>query len=205
MDISLNAPVACSDGAAGHVSALILNPLDDQITHVVVRETGRLAIEREAPVLLVVEATPERITLSCTQAQLAALPPFVAYEYEPTVPKSEVQPPEVPLYRPYLSVEGEENIPVGFENIPRGETVLHRGARVRAVDGQVGRVDELVTGAGNKVTHMLMREGHLWGQKDITIPVSQIDHIDEDTVYLKLTKQEIATLPTIPIRRREPG
>lgn len=203
MDISLNAPVACSDGAAGHVSALILNPLHDQITHIVVRETGLLGIEREAPVSLVAKATPEQLMLNCTLAQFAALPPFVAYEYEPTVPVSEVQPPEVPLYWPYLSVESEESMLIGFENIPRGETVLHRGASVHAIDGRVGRIDDLVVGAGNKVTYLVMREGHLWGQKDITIPALQVDHIDEDTVYLKLTKQEVAALSTTPIWRRE--
>ena len=59
MDISANAAVACTDGAAGQVTALLLNPLDDQISHIVVRETGFGGDEREVPVSLVAEATPE--------------------------------------------------------------------------------------------------------------------------------------------------
>jgi hypothetical protein len=47
----------------------------------------------------------------------------------------------------------------------------------------------------------MLREGHLWGQKDVTIPVNQIDHYLENTVYLKLDKHEIEALPAIPIRR----
>jgi hypothetical protein len=46
-----------------------------------------------------------------------------------------------------------------------------------------------------------MREGHLWGKKDVAIPVSGIDHYEENTVYLKLSKQQIEALPAVPIRR----
>jgi hypothetical protein len=35
----------------------------------------------------------------------------------------------------------------------------------------------------------------------VTIPVSQIERITEDTVYLKLDKKSIEALPVIPVRR----
>jgi len=54
------------------------------------------------------------------------------------------------------------------------------------------------------ITHLVLREGHLWGEKDVTIPVSQIDHIEEGTVHLKLSKPDIEALPAIPVRRRPP-
>jgi hypothetical protein len=41
----------------------------------------------------------------------------------------------------------------------------------------------------------------LWGQKDVTIPVSEIERIKEDHVYLKLDKRSIEALPAIPKRR----
>jgi len=40
------------------------------------------------------------------------------------------------------------------------------------------------------------------GQKDVTISVAQIDRIDEDAVYLKLNKRQVAALPAIPVHRR---
>jgi hypothetical protein len=49
----------------------------------------------------------------------------------------------------------------------------------------------------------VLREGHLWGQKDVTIPVSQIERIEEDAVHLKLDKRSIEALPAIPVRRRQ--
>jgi hypothetical protein len=47
-----------------------------------------------------------------------------------------------------------------------------------------------------------MREGHLWGAKEIAIPVSDIVRIDEDAVYLRLDKADIEALPRIPTRKR---
>jgi hypothetical protein len=44
-------------------------------------------------------------------------------------------------------------------------------------------------------------EGHLWGKKEVTIPVSAIDRIEEDTVYLKLDKKAVESLPSESVRR----
>ena len=37
--------------------------------------------------------------------------------------------------------------------------------------------------------------------KSIAIPVSEIERIDEDTVYLRMTKADIEALPAIPMQR----
>lgn len=88
--------------------------------------------------------------------------------------------------------------------IPTGELAVRRGYTVRALDGAVGRMDEfLVDPETWHVTHLVMREGHLWGQRDVTIPVSQIARIDEGIVYLKLDKRSVEALPAVPVRRRE--
>jgi hypothetical protein len=36
----------------------------------------------------------------------------------------------------------------------------------------------------------------------VTIPVSQIERIEENTVYLKLDKHSIEVLPAVPVSRR---
>ncbi len=79
---------------------------------------------------------------------------------------------------------------------------MRRGTRVRATDGWVGRVDEFIVGpvSGN-ITHMVLREGHSWKEKDITIPVMYIDRIEGDVVYLKIDKKTIASMPSVPVKR----
>ena len=53
----------------------------------------------------------------------------------------------------------------------------------------------------DEITHLVMREGHLWGKKEVSIPISAIDNIDENGITLKLSKDQVKNLPEIPIRR----
>jgi uncharacterized membrane protein/sporulation protein YlmC with PRC-barrel domain len=88
------------------------------------------------------------------------------------------------------------------QNIALGEVAVRRGARVEATDGYVGLVDELLINSNNQqVTHLVLLERHIFKNREITIPVSQIDRVYEDTVYLKLDRQSVEQLPTTPIQR----
>lgn len=51
-----------------------------------------------------------------------------------------------------------------------------------------------------RMTHRVLREGHLWGQKDGLIPVSEVEQINEERIDLTLTKAQVSALPTIPVR-----
>ena len=41
---------------------------------------------------------------------------------------------------------------------------------------------------------MLLQEGHLWGRKEIAIPLSAVTEID-DGVRLNITKKQVEELP----------
>ena len=63
-------------------------------------------------------------------------------------------------------------------------------------------MDEFVTIPTNgQITHLLLREGHLWGCKEVTIPVSEIERIEGGAVYVKLDKRGIQALPSVQVRR----
>ncbi len=88
------------------------------------------------------------------------------------------------------------------ESLPPGKFRIRRGAPVQASDGKVGWVDEFVViPANGEITHLLLREGHLWGCKEVTIPVSAIERIEGRTVYLKLNRRGVQALPSVPVRR----
>jgi len=104
---------------------------------------------------------------------------------------------------PYVEPEMTVQVPVEHKQIPPGELAVQRGTRVEATDGYVGHVDEFVVNPKNHhITHLVMREGHLWGQKDVIIPLSAMVETREDTVFLKLDKHQIESLPTFPVQRR---
>jgi len=201
MDIPIDADVQCTDGVGGRSTYVVLNPVTRRVTHVVVRQDSFPQLERLVPVGMVAETSPDQIHLNCSQQELHGLVPFIETEFLPgEFPYEAYEPDEYRLW-PYV-LPDDELVPVEYERVPPGELAVRRGSHVRATDGDVGRVDEfLVDRESEHITHLVLREGHLWRQKDVLIPVSEIGQIDEDRVYLTLSKEEVANLPTIPLRR----
>lgn len=200
MDIPINAAVVCEDGSCGRSVYVILNPTTEEVTHIVVKLKQYPHNEYLVPIDVVAETSAEVIRLRCTSQAIEGMPPFIETEFVPS---------DIPEYAgggymtwPHL-LEDLAPLPVERELIPEGELALRRGARVEATDGHVGQVDELVvdpnTGA---ITHVVLREGHLWGRREVSIPVSEIDRIEEGVVYLKLNRRRIEALPSVPAQRR---
>jgi sporulation protein YlmC with PRC-barrel domain len=206
MDIPVHAEVQCVDGLAGHSVAVILHPVSQRVTHLVVSEKEFPHTERLVPVDLVIGSTPYQIRLRCTKDELLAMESFIETEFVMgTEPHSVYSLEEYRLW-PYVLPDPEMGMVVEHEKIPPGELAVRRGARVQATDGQIGRVDEFLLDPANMhVTHLVLREGHLWGQKEVSIPVSQIDRIEEDVVYLKLDTHSAGQLPAIPLQRWHGG
>jgi sporulation protein YlmC with PRC-barrel domain len=201
MDIPVNAEVYCKDGPCGHSTYVIINPTTWQVTHLVVKEKGFPNVERLVPLEQVTETSPHLIHLGCTRNELSNMDQFIAIDFLPGSFSFIPYGPDEYMVWPYVLPQGMA-IPVEHERIPPNELGVRRGARVEATDGHVGVVDEFLVDPGNgHITHLVMREGHLWGKKDVTIPVSEIDHIKENIVYLKLDKRSIEALPGIPVKR----
>jgi len=86
--------------------------------------------------------------------------------------------------------------PVVVEDaIPVGETEVSPGDPVHALDGEIGQVQGfLVHPDDGRVTHVLLREGHLWGRKQVAIPISAVTGA-EAGIQLNLTKKQVEDLP----------
>jgi sporulation protein YlmC with PRC-barrel domain len=201
VDIPVGAEVRCADGPCGRSAYVIVNPTTQQVTHLVVKGPELAPTQRLVPIELIVESTPQLILLRCTRDKLAAMESFIEYEYVPGVEPFFTYAADEYLMWPYVIPE-TTLAPMEHERIPPGELAVRRGARVEATDGPVGQVDEfLVDPPSGHITHLILRKGHLWGQKDVTIPVSQIARIEANIVHLKLDKHSIEALPAIPVRR----
>jgi hypothetical protein len=197
-DVPVDAEVRCSDGTCGHSTYVILNPVTDEVTHVVVEHEAFPFTDHLVPMSMVEHSTSKQIVLRCSSAELAKMESFTETEFVRPAKEG----PLPVLMWPYAAAEAAL-MPLEHERIPAGELAVRRGARVRAIDHEVGRVDEfLVDPEDGQITHLVMREGHLWGTKEIAIPISAIAHFREDTVFLNLDKAGVEALPEIPIRRR---
>jgi hypothetical protein len=213
MEIPLQAQVECSDGACGRSVYVLINPVLDQVTHVVVREDSSPNTEYIVPVDVVSETIADTIRLRCSKAELEKMDPFIKTTFiEEKVPMMNygygggMYGMGSYYYMPYVTPAMTVQVPVEHQQIPPGELAVRRGTRVEATDGYVGHVDEFVVNPENgHITHLVMREGHLWGQKDVIIPLSAMGDPrkeSEDTVFLKLDKHQIESLPTFPLHRR---
>jgi len=209
MNIPMNVDVYCSDGLCGRSSQVIVNPTNKQITHLVVKEKQAPHTEYMAPIQQVVDSTPDMIKLRCTLAGLETMDPFIHIDTIQNDAKSMGFPSEgyglagnpAMGYATMPYDPGERfMVTVKTEAVPDGEVALTHSAHIHASDGQVGQLDGfLIDSSSGQTMYLVLREGHLWGQKDVSIPVAQIDHMKEDSVYLKLDKQSIGALPTTPV------
>jgi hypothetical protein len=199
MDISIHAKVSCTDGPCGETTHVILKPTSEEITHLVINNETFPETEYLVAIGHVADSTSKHIRLDCSLKELSEMPIFDKVEFVPSVLTGYYGTPYMmwPYYAPEITT-----IKLEKDHIPADELSIRRGARVDAADGPIGRVDEFLINPGNDhITHLVMREGHLWGQKEVTIPVGGIDHYYNNTVFLKLNKQDIGKLPSIPVRR----
>lgn len=196
--ISLGAQVRCSDGPAGRSTCLIVDPIREVVTHVVVYDGARpIELERVVPIERITETTHDSIRLDCTRAELGDFPAFDSVGYIPREEDAGTRTFFWPFARPEAV-----NLPLEHERVPLGELALGRGADIEASDGHVGKLGELLVDDEGRITHVVLMEGHLWGRREVAVPVSLIADADDDLVRLTIDKRAVGRLPAIPVARR---
>lgn len=205
---TIGAEASCSDGPCGKVSRVVLDPIAEALTHLVVEPTHHLGLGRLVPLSLVDMITGE-IQLRCTLAEFEKLDPAEETEF---VPDTAGYTAGYPVYGPgqviswpYFGLGGVgvdmvgEAVPqeVTYDSVPLGEVAVRRGEHVHATDGDIGQVQGLVIDRRSRhVTHVLLQEGHLWGRKQVAIPISAVASTS-DGITLNITKQDVQDLPPV--------
>ena len=202
MYLPLNVDVHCLDGRCGRSTYIIINPATDQVTHLIVREQWPSRTERMVPVEKIAITTRDIVVLNQTRADFTTSDSFNQTDFVYTNVPHHATDPSLTLLWPYV-VPAKRVIEDNIRRIPLGELAVRRGAKVQATDGRVGRVDEFVVDTEDgQITHLVLRDDKLWGQKEITIPVACFDRFEENTVYLNIDKTAVGNLPAIPVQRR---
>lgn len=203
---TIGADAHCADGVCGEVSRVVVDPVARAVTHLVVEPKGRQGLGRLVPLGLA-DAAGGEIRLRCSVAEFEKLDSAEEMQFVPGTRGYAAYGPEQVLSWPYSSlgggpsVEGETVSGVSetatFDTVPLGEVTVRRGERVHATDGDIGQVEGLVIDPRNHhVTHVLLQEGHLWGRKEVAIPISAVTGVEEG-IRLSITKQEVQDLPPV--------
>ena len=184
-EFAMGATASCVDGPGGKVSRVIIDPATETVTHLVIEPKHRFGVGRLVPLDLV-ETTAGDIRLRCTVEEFGALEPAQETELVDDVTGS-------------LGLGGLNTpppVPVIIQDVvPLGEADVDRGEPVHALDGEIGRVQGfLVDPNDHRVTHVLLEEGHLWGRKKVSIPVSAVTGV-ENGIQLSLTRKQVEDLP----------
>jgi len=77
MEIPLDAQVECTDGVCGRSVYILINPVVDQVTHLVVKEDSFLNTEYIVPLDFVVGTIADTILLCCSKAEFEKMDPFI--------------------------------------------------------------------------------------------------------------------------------
>src|SRR5947209_7711013 len=211
-ELPVDAKAVCSDGQAGHVTDVIVDPVARKVTHIVVREKSPADREFLVPVTSVVDSSRAEVRLACTRAELLQFPEFTATHFvsasspeaQPVLAAREVEMwtniyGYEPLSLPYVGA-ADESIPIVEERVPTGELAFECGAHVQSSDGEhVGDVEAFVIRPEDaSITHFVLRLGGAADTGEVTLPLSTVDRTADSLVHLRLTRAEVERLPAVP-------
>ena len=188
-EFAIGARAICSDGFCGEVRRVIIKPAGLAVTHLVVvpgHDPARLVP------LHLVDTVAGEVRLRCSLAEFGHLD-----QAEETDIIEDLGQPGGALTGMGVGTVRQPHQVRTFvtDSVPVGEEEVSRGEPVHAVDGEIGRVHGfLVSLDDQRVTHVLLGEGHLWGRKEVAIPVSAVTGA-EDGIRLNLTKKQVEDLP----------
>jgi sporulation protein YlmC with PRC-barrel domain len=220
---TIGSAVACSDGACGKLQRVVVDPVARVLTHLVVEPPHRVGAGRLVPIELVETSTEHEIRLRCTRSDFDGLDEAEETRFLPGAGGEWGYGPGQMLSLPYfglggmgmgMGIGGVGSLGVGgmgmggmdpgphpvvTDRVPLGEVIVRRGDPVTATDGAIGRVQGLVIDpSDHHVTHFLLDEGHLWGQKRVAIPIGAVKEVNEaDGVCVSLTKDQVRDLPPV--------
>lgn len=213
MRIELGSPVECSDGHAGQIGDVVVDPRSKVLTHLVVVPHHR---HWEARLVPIGDVSPDEASghpkIDCTVEELNRYPfseerVFVAL----TAPIETEDDWDVGIERvlamPYFSAEYElgeidENAVIAFDRVPKDEVEIRRSSAVTTADGHhAGSVDGLVIDDADHITHVVLEHGHLWGKREVAIPIGLVAQVANDEITLRATRADVEELPEIRVRR----
>lgn len=206
----IGASASCTDGPCGTVSRVVIDPVAKAVTHLVVEPRHPRGLSRLVPVALVAGG-PHQVELRCSLAEFERLDPAEEAHFVPDPGGYSAYGPDEVLTWPYYGLGGGIGMGAGTaadgpqiissDAVPPGEVSVRRGDRVYAADGPIGHVQGLVIEPRkHHVTHVLLKEGHLWGRKDVAIPIGKVAGTDAG-IQLTMTKEEVRDLPAVDIDR----
>jgi sporulation protein YlmC with PRC-barrel domain len=216
--LELGSPVRCTDDAFGELADVVIDPTTRRVTHLVVQphrpseRTRLVPIERARGA----EAADGTIVLDGSVAEITRLESVreAAYlrlgEFPVEDPEWEVGIGEMlaqPFYQGPDALGGEpipydDHVTWAYDRIPKGDVEIRRASPVTSSDGHhLGHVDGFIVDGQDHIGHLVLEHGHLWGKREVVIPIGAVASVETDAVVLALTKDEVGALESHRVHR----
>jgi sporulation protein YlmC with PRC-barrel domain len=211
--LELGEPVRCTDEAVGELADVVVDPAGKRVTHLVVKPQG-LGGTRLVPIELAdFSGTDDAVSLRATAEEFGKLPNVERYaslelgEEVAGEPGWDVGVKKVvPMpYDETGSFGGYVGMPpsmdVIYDEVPKGEAELGSSSAVVTADNDyVGQVRAFLVDEG-AITHLVVRTGHLWKLREVTVPIDAVSRVESDTMTVALSRDEIDALPAQRVHR----
>ncbi len=206
MNLEIGAEVLGPDGKLGTLTQIVIEPLGERVTHVIVERGGLHPWEKVVPTDTLTHTENARVWTTLSLSEMEALPDFLSLSHSETAP---AMPTEVPLadLQPvgllwpsnvlgwYLPSHQSRTPAPPQANLPPGSHGLKSGTEVHCRDGMVGHLDEVVYDqASGRATGMIIRKGFFFA-RELEAPIDWVEAIN-DTIRLRVSCDEV------PPRRR---
>ena len=216
MRLDLGNPVRCADGGFGELADLVIDPTKKRVTHLVVKPHSLDGMSRLVPVEWVdpEESDDSGIALrrnvedvqgleSVRESAYLRLGQFPSADPDWDVGVQDVL--AMPYYESPLGGPGggfDSSATVVYDRVPKGEVEIRRASAVNAADGDyLGQIDGFLVDTEDGITHFVLERGHLWGRREVTIPIGAVAKVETDTVTLRMSKEEVGELPSLRVHR----
>jgi sporulation protein YlmC with PRC-barrel domain len=222
MRLDLGGAVHCVDGVYGELADVVIDPIKLRVTHLVVQPQHRHDLARLVPVGKAHARAPSdaAILLDYTVAEISGLEPLQKSAYL-RLGEIPVEDPEWEigiekmLALPYFGSFATGGLgaviaPLGvdqeiaelYDRVPKNKVEVRRASAVFSCDDhRLGHVDGFVVDSQELITHLVLEQGHLWGKREITIPINAVAKIKTDAVMLSLSKDQVGELKPVPVHR----
>jgi uncharacterized protein YrrD len=198
--------VYTTDGQAGKLMKIVINPETGHITHLIVEKGFLQKTDRVVPIEAVTDTTGDDIRLTVSTAELEQLPEFNQSEFRTEDPGWERDTYHVgdPDHAVRWDMAYGHNSPMEVERVhtseghlERGvdtdERVVSKGMKVYDYDGELGVVETvLVDEVTAQMTHLVVKHGFMGPH--IAVPMSAVTTISEASVSINLTRDEAMAL-----------
>ena len=210
MRLELGNPVTCTDGPFGELADIVIDPMKRRVTHLVVEPQGDHGKARLVPIELANTegAEASAISVRCSLEEAGKLEPVEEYAYVRLGESPDLEPGwdigvESVLAEPYYgygigTAPGYETVPaeydphvsMNYDRIPKGEVEIRRASEVTSADGHgLGKVDGFLVDDDDAITHFVLERGHLWGRREVTIPINSVASVHTDAVTRLLSRR----------------